>query len=58
MDTRDLPFVIAAGIAMFVMYLVGGMSMEGRMQRSAVKANVAYWTVDENGISKFHWITE
>ena len=49
-------FVI--GLMCFSMYLYGGISMEGRVQRQAVKANVAYWTVDESGFTKFHWITE
>ena len=55
---RDSSFLLAAVIAMSGMWIFGGISMEGRMQKQAVKANVAYWTVDENGISKFHWITE
>jgi hypothetical protein len=58
MDMRDSSFLLAAVIAMSGMWIFGGISMEGRMQKQAVKANVAYWTVDENGISKFHWITE
>ncbi len=58
MDTRDLPFLFAAAIVMFFAYLVGWAQQEKHMQTNAVKANAAYWTVDERGVSKFHWITE
>jgi hypothetical protein len=61
MDTRDLPMLFAAAIVMFVMFgmcLVGWAQHKKYMQANAVKANVAYWTVDEKGAAKFHWITE
>lgn len=58
MDSEDLPYFVAAGIAMVFMWLGGGISMEDRVRREAVKANAAYWTVDADGIRKFHWITE
>ena len=41
-------------LALFSMFLYGGLSMERYIQRRAVKANAAYWTVDENGFTKFH----
>jgi hypothetical protein len=58
MDKEDLFFSIAAGVAMSFMWMFGGITKEFYMRKDAVKANVAYWTVDENGIPKFHWITE
>lgn len=58
MDTRDLPILFAAAIVMFFIYLVGWAQHEKHMQAKAVKANAAYWTVDEKGAATFHWITE
>ena len=58
MDIRDFPILFAAAIVMLGIYLVGWAQHEKHMQTNAVKANAAYWTVDERGVSKFHWITE
>jgi hypothetical protein len=58
MDTRDLPMLFAAAIVMFMMYLIGWSNCEYNMRVEAVKANVAYWTVNEKGSPKFHWIKE
>ena len=58
MDIRDFPFLFVTGIIMVGAYAMGWKTHENNMQTNAVKANAAYWTVDEKGVSKFHWITE
>ena len=58
MEKGDLYMLVSVIIIACGMFLIGGASKQFYIRRDAVKATVAYWTVDENGISKFHWITE
>jgi hypothetical protein len=58
MIKEDLFVLFAILLIITCAFITGGMNAYSRFERDAVKANVAYWTVDENGISKFHWITE
>jgi hypothetical protein len=57
-EKDELPIYIAFLIVAFGMYLISGKIKESEIRKAAVKANVAYWTVDEKGFTKFHWITE
>ena len=57
-DRGDVIIWFVIALMCLSMYLFGGISKERYIRKDAIKANVAYWTVDENGISKFHWITE
>lgn len=57
-EKDELPIYLAFLVVAFGMYLVGGGLTESRIRKDAVKANAGYWTVDEKGLTKFHWITE
>ncbi len=57
-EKDELPIYIAFLVVAFGMYLISGKIKESYIRKDAVRANVAYWTVDENGFTKFHWITE
>ena len=57
-DKDDFIIYFVIAFIGFIMYLLGGGLMESKIHKEAVKANAAYWTVDESGFTKFHWITE
>lgn len=50
MNQEGFNISVCAFLIALSMYLVGGVAKEYYIRRDAVKANVAYWTVDENGI--------
>ena len=58
MNAKDLLPILAIATVLAVMYLAGWGSGQSSMRIKAVKANLAYWTVNERGTLEFHWITE
>jgi ribosomal protein L2 len=58
MDRNEWFIVFAVVLITFCSAIVGGVLAVSKTQREAVKAGVAYWTVDEKGIPEFHWITD
>ena len=55
---NDFLLAVLVTIVFFAVFILGGVAGERSFQKEAVKAGAAYWTVNENGISKFHWITQ
>ncbi len=58
MDRDEWYIMFAVVLVMFCSASIGGVLTVSKIQREAVKAGAAYWTVDEKGTPKFHWITE
>lgn len=53
-------FLIGLVIVLFslVFHIMGIDTGKNILRKEAIKAGVAYWSVDQDGFTKFNWITE